>query len=217
MLDFILSNIVYFSIGILVFFLCLIFVYNIFFKKEDTSFLFISEELYNKELKHLDDIISNWVKDELERSSLIIDTSGYNQCFLGQISTINFKSVGINPEVWKLLDKNLKDTKDCYSFSHFLDLYRLVILNIDVLVLKKYTYLYFKSLTSLGPNVYTHTNTQIKFIMEKYPWLWLLERISENSFVKSYMISNSDKVVKTDLSDAFSRGIVIPQEDGIIS
>lgn len=217
MLDFILSNIVYFSIGILVFLLCLIFVYNIFFKKEDTSFLFISEELYNKELKHLDDIISNWVKDELERSSLIIDTSGYNQCFLGQISTINFKSVGINPEVWKLLDKNLKDTKDCYSFSHFLDLYRLVILNIDVLVLKKYTYLYFKSLTSLGPNVYTHTNTQIKFIMEKYPWLWLLERISENSFVKSYMISNSDKVVKTDLSDAFSRGIVIPQEDGIIS
>lgn len=217
MLDFILSNIIYFGIGILVFFLCLIFVYNIFFKKEDTSFLFISEELYNKELKHLDDIISNWVKDELERSSLIIDTSGYNQCFLGQISTINFKSVGINPEVWKLLDKNLKDTKDCYSFSHFLDLYRLVILNIDVLVLKKYTYLYFTSLASLGPNVYTHTNTQIKFIMEKYPWLWLLERISENSFVKSYMISNSDKVVKTDLSDAFSRGIIIPQEDGVIS
>ena len=105
MLDFILSNIIYFGIGILVFFLCLIFVYNIFFKKEDTSFLFISEELYNKELKHLDDIISNWVKDELERSSLIIDTSGYNQCFLGQISTINFKSVGINPE--DLLGKSI--------------------------------------------------------------------------------------------------------------
>ena len=31
------------------------------------------------------------------------------------------------------------------------------------------------------------------------------------------MISNSDKVVKTDLSDAFSRGIIIPQEDGVIS
>ena len=59
-------------------------------------------------------------KEENERSSIVIDTIGYNQCFLGQISLINFKSIGINPEVKNLLDKCLIDTDDRRSFSNFL-------------------------------------------------------------------------------------------------
>ena len=184
-----------------------ILLYFLFLRKKDISFLYIPEELYNKELNHLDKIIHNWIKEENERSSIIIDTIGYNQCFLGQISLINFKSIGINPEVKNLLDKCLIDTDDRRSFSNFLDLYREILIHIDPNVVARYSYQYFNSLKYLGPNVYTHDNKKLKSIISEYPWLWLLDRLANQEEVKIRFITNPDRIVKTDYSDAMTTGI----------
>ena len=148
---------------------------------------------------------------------MIIETVGFKYTFLGHLSTINFKAIGLAPEVEIELQSQLKDTEEIRSYSHFLDLVRTLYLEIDTSILLLRQQRYFLGLASaLGPTPYTHDKKQIKYLSTTYPWLWILEAISNHTRVQNFT-AQSSSIVAVDRSPQMERGISVPQEDGSIA
>ena len=167
----------------------------------------VTPNIYDEQWVKINSIIDEWITEERARTQLLDEAAGVDNPFLTIISNINFKAILINPEVDAELARVLRDTENVRSYSHFLDLVRQIYSNIDPGVVMDSQNRYFTGLSgiALGPTPYTHTPKQIKLLMEKYPWLWILETVSNRAMI------NTDRhtVVTTDLSESTRRGIPI--------
>ena len=163
-------------------------------------------EYYENELKKMEAIISRWIEEEIRITSMVVELASFNDTFLGKLSTVNFKAIGIAPEVASTIDALLVDTPNVRTLSHFLDLVRDIDLYVDTNVIHTYRSRYFQSLMTLGPTPYTHNKKQMKTIVVKYPWLWLLEILSRHELVVNTMVANK-YTVETDNSQAMKRNI----------
>lgn len=190
----------------------LFFVFKLIFHKSDI--IPVSIETYDSEMDKADAIITAWIKDENMDNSMVIELASFRGTFLGKLANINFKSLMLDTieeedktiqnveyqTVEQQLDALLKDYEEIRSYSHFLDLVRKLYIEIDTGVLELRKQRYFMGYGALlGSTPYTHTEKQIKYIANKYPWLWILEYISNHSLVQTQLLQNQS-IVETDKS-----------------
>ena len=173
----------------------------------------VTPEVYEKERQKIDRLISGWINEEIQRTSVVIETTGFKYTFLGQIANINFKALGILDEVETELKRQLHDTEEIRSFSHFLDLVRILYEEVDTAVISILQTRYFTGLTgvTLGPTAYTHNRKQLEYLESHYPWLWILELIANSPKVQNYT-AGTTSVVTVDKSEQMQRGIHLPHE-----
>lgn len=205
-------------IGVLFIFMVLFILFKLFKKQPE---VFIDPNLYDSEMNKADIIITEWIKDETLDNAMIIELASFRGTFLGKLANINFKSLLLDIKnnedktvsdmeyisVEEQLDTLLKDYDDIRSYSHFLDLVRKLYIEIDTSVLELRKQRYFMGYGALlGNTPYTHNEKQIKQIAEKYPWLWILEYLSNHQLVQSKLLQNQS-VVETDKSIEMKRSL----------
>ncbi len=204
-----------FSICLIVLFLLRIFIFR---KQEGIS---VSPDLYDSEMDKADAVITSWIKDENLDNAMVIELASFRGTFLGKLANINFKSLLLDAvdekdktienveyqTVEQQLDTLLKDYDEIRSYSHFLDLVRKLYIEIDTSVLELRKQRYFMGYgVLLGNTPYTHTEKQIAYIANKYPWLWILEYISNHSLVQNQLLQNQS-IVETDKSKEMNRSL----------
>lgn len=185
-----------------------------FFNSKFDSISNIDTNLYDSEMNKADAIITAWIKDEILNNAMIIELASFRGTFLGKLTNINFKSLLLDTidekdktihnveyqTVEQQLDSLLKDTDEIRSYSHFLDLVRKLYIDVDTVILEIRKQRYFMGYGELlGTTPYTHDKKQINVIMQKYPWLWILEYLSNHPLVTAQLMQNQ-YVVETDKS-----------------
>lgn len=171
----------------------------------------VTPEMYDSEMNKLDKVVTAWIQEENARNDILISSRGYSSTFLGQLATINFKSVGINPLTDSTLNVISTDTEERRSYSNFLDLVCRLHITIDPIILETFRQRYTQSFEALINTPYAHTKKQIDSIFEHYPWLALLDYIANHPLVVSQTVRMTS-IVDTDNSQAMRTNVLASTE-----